>query len=68
METNTAVAALAALAQQNRLDVFRLLVQTGATGLPAGRSLPRAGLRAALRHDRAASSAPAGAALEGGGK
>jgi ArsR family transcriptional regulator, arsenate/arsenite/antimonite-responsive transcriptional repressor len=30
------VAALAALAQENRLDVFRLLVQAGLEGLPAG--------------------------------
>jgi ArsR family transcriptional regulator len=46
METDTAVAALAALAQQNRLDVFRLLVQTGATGLPAGRIAERLGIAA----------------------
>lgn len=31
-----AVAALAALAQDNRLDVFRLLVQAGPQGMPAG--------------------------------
>ena len=37
METNDAVTALAALAQDNRLDVFRLLVQAGPEGLPAGR-------------------------------
>lgn len=36
MEKKTAVAALAALAQDTRLDVFRLLVQQGATGLAAG--------------------------------
>src|SRR5262249_32623303 len=30
------VAALAALAQDNRLDVFRLLVQAGPDGMPAG--------------------------------
>lgn len=30
------VAALAALAQDNRLDVFRLLVQAGPEGMPAG--------------------------------
>jgi ArsR family transcriptional regulator len=36
MEKTDAVAALAALAQDNRLDVFRLLVQAGAAGLPAG--------------------------------
>jgi DNA-binding transcriptional ArsR family regulator len=37
MEKSNAVAALAALAQDNRLDVFRLLVQAGPDGMPAGR-------------------------------
>ena len=37
MEIPDAVSALAALAQANRLDVFRLLVQAGPEGLPAGR-------------------------------
>jgi len=32
----TPVAALAALAQDNRLDVFRLLVEAGLKGMPAG--------------------------------
>jgi ArsR family transcriptional regulator len=36
MKKNAAVTALAALAQDNRLDVFRLLVQAGPAGLPAG--------------------------------
>lgn len=36
MEMTDAVAALAALAQDNRLDVFRLLVQAGPDGMPAG--------------------------------
>src|ERR1700761_4038728 len=36
MEKTDAVAALAALAQDNRLDVFRLLVQVGPEGMPAG--------------------------------
>src|SRR5215467_8703648 len=36
MEKINAVAALAALAQDNRLDVFRLLVQAGPDGLSAG--------------------------------
>jgi DNA-binding transcriptional ArsR family regulator len=36
MEKTDAVAALAALAQDNRLDVFRLLVQAGPEGLSAG--------------------------------
>ncbi len=37
METKTAVTALAALAQETRLSVFRLLVQAGPEGIPAGR-------------------------------
>ena len=36
MEKADAIAALAALAQDNRLDVFRLLVQAGPEGMPAG--------------------------------
>lgn len=36
MKSADAVAALAAIAQANRLDVFRLLVQAGPEGLPAG--------------------------------
>jgi ArsR family transcriptional regulator, arsenate/arsenite/antimonite-responsive transcriptional repressor len=36
MEKIDAVAALAALAQESRLDVFRLLVQAGPAGMPAG--------------------------------
>jgi DNA-binding transcriptional ArsR family regulator len=36
MKSNHAVEALAALAQEHRLEVFRLLVRTGAAGLPAG--------------------------------
>src|SRR6202022_3254973 len=36
MEKLDAVAGLAALAQENRLDVFRLLVQAGPDGMPAG--------------------------------
>jgi DNA-binding transcriptional ArsR family regulator len=36
MEKSIAVAALAALAQENRLDVFRLLVEAGPEGMPAG--------------------------------
>ena len=36
MEKTNAVSALAALAQDNRLDVFRLLVQAGPAGMPAG--------------------------------
>jgi ArsR family transcriptional regulator len=36
MEKIDAVTALAALAQDNRLDVFRLLVEAGPEGMPAG--------------------------------
>lgn len=36
MEKSDAVAALSALAQEHRLAVFRLLVQAGPEGLPAG--------------------------------
>jgi DNA-binding transcriptional ArsR family regulator len=47
METTNAVAALAALAQASRLDIFRLLVQAGPQGLPPGRIAERLGLPAA---------------------
>ncbi len=36
MEKSDAITALAALAQDNRLDVFRLLVQAGPAGMSAG--------------------------------
>jgi ArsR family transcriptional regulator len=36
MKKSTAVAALGALAQETRLDIFRLLVAEGPEGLPAG--------------------------------
>src|ERR1700733_873395 len=36
MEMTEAVTALAALAQENRLDVFRLLVEAGPDGVAAG--------------------------------
>jgi ArsR family transcriptional regulator, arsenate/arsenite/antimonite-responsive transcriptional repressor len=36
MEKSDAIAALAALAQDNRLDVYRLLVQAGPDGMAAG--------------------------------
>jgi DNA-binding transcriptional ArsR family regulator len=36
MKISDALAALAALSQENRLAVFRLLVQAGPEGLPAG--------------------------------
>ncbi|MGP1716430.1 MAG: ArsR/SmtB family transcription factor [Methylophilus sp.] len=36
MNNKTAVTQLSAIAQEARLDIFRLLVQAGAEGLPAG--------------------------------
>lgn len=36
MEKINAITALAALAQENRLDVFRLLIEAGPDGMPAG--------------------------------
>jgi DNA-binding transcriptional ArsR family regulator len=47
VEKSDALAALAALGQESRLDVFRLLVQAGADGMPAGQIGERLGLPAA---------------------
>lgn len=47
MEKKSALAALAALAQETRLDIFRLLVQTGPDGLPAGQIGEQLGLPSA---------------------
>jgi ArsR family transcriptional regulator, arsenate/arsenite/antimonite-responsive transcriptional repressor len=47
MEKSDVVAALAALAQDSRLDVFRLLVQAGPDGMAAGRIADRLGLPSA---------------------
>lgn len=44
MEQSDAVAALAALAQDNRLDVYRLLVQAGPSGMAAGGVADKLGL------------------------
>ena len=44
MDKDHAVAALAALAQDNRLAAFRLLVKAGPDGLPAGRVSDELGL------------------------
>jgi DNA-binding transcriptional ArsR family regulator len=46
MDTKAAVRALAALAQDSRLEVFRLLVQSGPGSLPAGEIAERLGLPA----------------------
>ncbi|WP_070988118.1 ArsR/SmtB family transcription factor [Halofilum ochraceum] len=58
METDTAVDALAALAQPSRLEIFRLLVQQGPEGMCAGEIASTLGLApatlsfhlSALRH------------------
>ena len=44
MERLGAIAALSALAQDNRLDVFRLLVQAGPDGMAAGEVAEKLGL------------------------
>src|SRR5262249_49014873 len=44
MEKKGAIAALGALAQETRLDVFRLLVTEGPAGLPAGVVADRLGV------------------------
>jgi DNA-binding transcriptional ArsR family regulator len=44
MKKDHAVTALAALAQDSRLDVFRLLVQAGPEGMPAGQVAHALGL------------------------
>ena len=44
MEKADALAALAALAQETRLDIYRLLVQAGAEGMPAGKIGEKLGL------------------------
>jgi ArsR family transcriptional regulator len=46
MEKTDIVAALAALAQENRLDVFRLLVRAGPDGVSAGEIAERTGVSA----------------------
>ncbi|MDK1378329.1 MULTISPECIES: helix-turn-helix transcriptional regulator [unclassified Sinorhizobium] len=43
MEKKTALAALAALGQDTRLEVFRLLVHAGPDGVPAGEIATRLG-------------------------
>jgi ArsR family transcriptional regulator len=47
MEKTAALAALGALAQETRLDIFRLLVQAGTEGLPAGHIGEQLGLPSA---------------------
>ncbi len=45
MDKSTALEALGALAQETRLDVFRLLVRAGPSGLCVGEIAERLGLR-----------------------
>ncbi|HEX3574020.1 MAG TPA: metalloregulator ArsR/SmtB family transcription factor [Rhodopila sp.] len=47
MEKSGALAALVGLAQETRLDIFRLLVQAGSDGMPAGQIGERLGLPSA---------------------
>ncbi|MFZ0679886.1 ArsR/SmtB family transcription factor [Candidatus Binatus sp.] len=44
MKKEKAIAALAALAQESRLEVFRMLVQSGPDGMPAGEIGARLGV------------------------
>jgi DNA-binding transcriptional ArsR family regulator len=44
MKKPQALTALAALSQENRLDTFRLLVQAGPDGMPAGEVSARLGI------------------------
>lgn len=44
MEKTTALAALAGLSQESRLDIFRLLVEQGPEGMPAGTIAERLGM------------------------
>ncbi len=60
MKTLNAVTALAALAQENRLSIFRLLVKTGEPGLSAGAIAARLGLPAATLSFHIAQLARAG--------
>lgn len=59
MEKEAVIAALSALAQETRLDIFRLLVEAGAQGMAAGRigealDLPSATLSFHLKELRTA--------------
>jgi ArsR family transcriptional regulator, arsenate/arsenite/antimonite-responsive transcriptional repressor len=47
MEKSAVLSALTALSQETRLDIFRLLVQAGANGLPAGQIGEQLGLPSA---------------------
>ncbi|MBS0641324.1 MAG: helix-turn-helix transcriptional regulator [Proteobacteria bacterium] len=47
MEKSSVLVALSALAQETRLDIFRLLIQAGPDGMPAGQIGERLGLPSA---------------------
>ena len=47
MEKIYVIAALSALAQETRLDIFRLLIQAGLPGMPAGQISEKLGLPSA---------------------
>jgi DNA-binding transcriptional ArsR family regulator len=47
MKKSSVIDALAALAQATRLDIFRLLIQAGNDGVPAGQIAARLGLPSA---------------------
>jgi DNA-binding transcriptional ArsR family regulator len=60
MKTSDAVGALAALAQETRLSIFRLLVKSGENGLSAGVIADKLGLPAATLSFHIAQLARAG--------
>lgn len=63
METKTAIESLSALAQETRLEVFRLLVREGPDGLPAGAIAERLGVPAPTLSFHLAQLVRAGLAL-----
>jgi len=69
VDTKTAVRSLAALAQDSRLEVFRLLVQAGPAGLTAGEIAERLDIPASTLsfHVKALSQGRAGRLEAGGG-
>jgi ArsR family transcriptional regulator, arsenate/arsenite/antimonite-responsive transcriptional repressor len=60
MEQESTIRALAALAQEHRLAAFRLLVQAGADGLPAGAIAEKVGAPASSMSFHLAQLAHAG--------
>ena len=64
MKTKQAIAALGALAQETRLAAFRLLVQAGPEGLPAGEIAEKLGLPASSLSFHLAQLTQAGMAVQ----